>query len=281
MEEKLTLTLADGQVSKEGVSAPAVVTALIGVQDAMRLMVQHLMDWPRKPGRPPRWIGNHGMLRIAGTRAGSLVLDLDVDEVRDPWLEMPGIGRQAFDAFLKWNGTERSTLPKPVTDRLYAIPSKLPNGVRVWLGSWDHSHRVELTRTRMDRVVIPARKAEEALLHGWLKEVNWDKRTAQLHRYGEGHVRLRFQPSLDEEMQRLAAQFVTVRGRGKFNKQDQWISVQVEQIEGDRSWREPFDIEAFWNNPNPKIFNPDKVVRASEPFDVDEFIRIIHEGRDA
>ena len=49
----------------------------------------------------------------------------------------------------------------------------------------------------------------------------------------------------------------------------------------DRTWNEPFDLEEFLNDPNPKIFDPDKVVTASEPFDVDEFIRIIHESRDA
>ena len=31
---------------------------------------------------------------------------------------------------------------------------------------------------------------------------------------------------------------------------------------------------------NPKIFDPDNLVTASEPFDVDEFVAIIHAGRD-
>lgn len=53
-----------------------------------------------------------------------------------------------------------------------------------------------------------------------------------------------------------------------------------EEIRGVRSWNEPFDLEAFLNDPNPKIFDPDKVVPASEPFEVDEFIRVIREGRD-
>ena len=82
-------------------------------------------------------------------------------------------------------------------------------------------------------------------------------------------------------MLRLATQHVEVRGSGRLNQNDQWTSVVVEQVTGTRSWREPFDVEAFLNNPNPKIFDPEKVVTASEPFDVDEFIRTIHEGRDA
>lgn len=54
---------------------------------------------------------------------------------------------------------------------------------------------------------------------------------------------------------------------------------EVEQISGTRSCREPFDLEAFRNNPNPKIFDPDDMVTVSEPFDVDAFLRTIYEGR--
>ena len=31
--------------------------------------------------------------------------------------------------------------------------------------------------------------------------------------------------------------------------------------------------------PPPKLFDPDNIIRASEPFDADEFIQVIHEGR--
>ena len=82
-------------------------------------------------------------------------------------------------------------------------------------------------------------------------------------------------------MRRLAARHVTVRGSGRFGGDGRWDSVRVEDIEGDRSMWEPFDREAFLNDPDPKIFDPAEVVGASEPFDVDEFIRVIREGRDA
>ena len=81
-------------------------------------------------------------------------------------------------------------------------------------------------------------------------------------------------------MQRLATQFVEVRGRGQFDQKGNWTNVTVEQIASTRSWREPFDMDEFLNEPDPKIFDPDNLVTASEPFDVDEFIRIIHDGRD-
>ena len=40
-----------------------------------------------------------------------------------------------------------------------------------------------------------------------------------------------------------------------------------------------FDLEAILHPRNPKVFDPDNIVRASEPFDVDEFLNVIYEGR--
>ena len=136
---------------------------------------------------------------------------------------------------------------------------------------------------RVDEAGAPQRAAEEpAVLHGLLLEVDRERRTAWLREpYGPDRcVQLRFAPALDDDMRRLATQYVTVRGSGRIGDDDQWVSVRVEDIEGDRSMWEPFDREAFLNDPNPRIFDPAEVVRASEPFDVDEFIRVIREGRD-
>lgn len=124
------------------------------------------------------------------------------------------------------------------------------------------------------------RETEVALLHGWLKEVNWDKGTAQLDDVMGGYTRLVFDSALSLDMRRLATQFVEVRGSGRFNADDDWASVQVDSISGTPSGREPFDLEAVLNDPNPRVFDPDQMVTASEAFDVDEFVRVIHEGRD-
>ena len=34
------------------------------------------------------------------------------------------------------------------------------------------------------------------------------------------------------------------------------------------------------NNPNPKIFRSEEIIKTSEPFDVDEFARMVREERD-
>lgn len=107
-----------------------------------------------------------------------------------------------------------------------------------------------------------------------------DDLTAVLTGVLGGYTRLVFDSALSLDMQRLATQFVEVSGSGRFNADDDWASVHVEGISGTPSGREPFDLDAVVNDPNPKLFDPDRMVTAREPFDVDEFVRVIHEGRD-
>ncbi len=122
-------------------------------------------------------------------------------------------------------------------------------------------------------------ETEEALLLGWLKEVDWDGRTARLHDAGGGRVRLRFGPALDRAMRRLATEYVEVHGRGRLDERDEWIEVRVEELRETRSWREPFDLDAFLADPEAKVFDPEQVVTVSEPFDVEEFMKGIYEAR--
>ena len=115
----------------------------------------------------------------------------------------------------------------------------------------------------------------DAHVQGRLMEVDWSRRTGQLHRFGDDPVPLRFEAALDDDMIRGATRFVIIRGQGCLKANDKWDWVQVQEIEVPRSWKD--DLKGK----EPKVFDPDKVVTASEPFDVDEFIRTIHAGRDA
>ena len=170
----------------------------------------------------------------------------------------------------------RITIPKPLRERF----------------GLSHDAEVEITPTD-DGLLIhrcaPEDGAdsshgepEKALLFGWLREVNWARGTAQLHDHGGGYVPLRFEPALGDDMRRLATEYVEVRGKGRFDQHDRWTTVKVEQVSGTQSWRDPFDIDALLNDPNPKIFDPEKVVTidlSDEEFE--DFLRAIHEGRDA
>ena len=258
---------------------PALVAALDGAQDAMRLMVEHLGDRERRPGRPPQWVREQSGLRFVRTHPGSLVADLELEPPPSGQAYLDDFGARALAAIQAWDGTEDSTLPKAVTDRLYSAAFALPEDVQVWLGSTNDRRRVEIKR-RPPQSRRP--ETEKALLHGWLREVNWDRRTAQLHDYTGGYVRLRFDGALDDKMLRLATQYVEVQGVGRFDKDDEWTSVHVEQLSETRSGSEPFDLDAFLNDPNPKRFEPDKVVTLDLPNEEWEaFDRAIREGREA
>ena len=171
-----------------------------------------------------------------------------------------------------------SSLPENVEDTLHSTASRLSDGVRLWFGNRENPHRTEIQRR--PAVARTTTGVTEALLHGWLFEVNWDRSTAQLHDYSGEYVQLRFAEELNGDMLRLATQHVEVRGKGRFNDNNQWTTVEVRHINAARSWEDPFDVETFISDPNPKTFDPESVVTTSEPFDVDEFIRGIREGRD-
>ena len=270
----LTFEFPPGQ----GLPADGLADALQGVQDALRRMVEHLGDRQPRSGRPPGWVTLQSTLNIAGARSGSLIIDLELapPPTQQPYLG--NLGATAVDALLSWDGEENSTLPRPVTDRLYEIAEKIPDEVKLWLGNAQNQRRIEIKAAPSSQ--NEAWDATDAILYGWLREVNWHRRTAQLHDRHGGHIRLRFDADLNDTMLRLATRYVEIRGQGRINAKDEWTSIQVRELNPTGSWNQPFDLEAFVNNPNPRIFDPEQVVRASEPFDVDEFISYIHATRD-
>ena len=166
-----------------------------------------------------------------------------------------------------------------MTDCLYEAASDLSSTTQFFLGDTIQPRRTQVRRPQLrNRVSV---EAEEALLQGWLREVNWDKGTAQLHDYGGGYVRLRFDPSLDDEMLRLATQYVEVRGRGSFSQQGEWKTVDVQQLSETRSWSESFDLDAFLNDPDAKVFDPDATVTVDlTEEEWESFNRAIREGRE-
>ena len=278
MANELWLTLKGPRDDEKGVLIDDLMAVVKGLQDAMRMMVEHMGGRQPGPGQPPTWVRDQSALRLVVTRTSSFVGALALEPPPDGQSYMDNYGSKALDALRNWDGEEGSTLPAPVTDKLFATISTLSDDVRLWFGSADDPRKIEVKRRY--RTARSPSETEEALLQGWLSEVNWDKQTAQLHRYEGGYVRLKFGEALHGAMLRLATQYVEIKGSGIFNPKDEWSTVLVEQISGSRSWHEPFDLEAFRNDPNPKLFDAEKVVTISEPFDVDEFIHIIHEGRD-
>ena len=127
---------------------------------------------------------------------------------------------------------------------------------------------------------------EPARTHGMLMEVNWREGTAQLHPTrpfpGERYVSLRFPAALGADMLRSATRFVTVRGKARFNENDEYEVFHVEEVIPPRG-NKPFSreelLEEMRKNPNP--FVPGAVPRMHIPREeAEEFIRVILEARD-
>ncbi len=277
---RLSITFEGPGVTDGSVPVAAFVAALQGAQDAVRLMVAHLGDHERRAGRLPQWVIDHSGLRLMPNRAGTMVADLVLDPSPDASARSESYGARAFAAISDWDGTEDSTLPTAVADCFYKAADEFPNGVMLWIGDPGGGRRVHVKRR--DRGVRSRHRGEKALLRGWLRGVNWAKRTALLHDVTGTEVRLRFDGALDDEMLRLATRYVEVRGTGRFNTRGEWTTVRVERLNEPRSSSEPFDLEAFLSEPNPKVFDPDEVVTLDlTDEEWESFSQAIREGREA
>ena len=278
-QDALIVTVADsGNPAQGGASLDDFLRALEGVSQAMRLMVEHLGDRETTTGQPPAWVREQSQLQIITLKDGSLAAELSHAPPPGKQLPPDNLGPRAFEAIKDWDGTEQSTLPKHVTECLYETRSRLGENARLYLGNHTNHKLIEVRRR--DRPSHARPDSETALLSGWLKEVNWDKGTAQLHDYGGDYIKLRFTAEMGDEMLRLATQHVQVRGQGRFNNNDEWTTVHVEELTETTSWSKPFNLDAMLNDANPKVFDPDNLVTASEPFDVDEFLRGIYAARE-
>ena len=282
MTDRLDITFEGPRVDEAGVSLDDFRKTLDRVQRTLRLMVGHLAGLDTSRGRPPGLVREQSALRLLGTLPGSLVAELELAPPKGTQLRQDSHGAVALGAILAATGVDDPALPEPVRECLATIGTDLSSEVvAVSLGDAGGSRRVRIVR-RPGEGRRRAAEREPALVYGLLLEVNWENGTAQLHEpYGDAdrYVRLRFDSALNDNLLRLAMQYVEVRGHGRFNDDGDWIEVRVEEIAATRSMWEPFDMDAFLNDPNPKIFDPEEVIRASEPFDADEFLRAIREGR--
>ena len=114
-------------------------------------------------------------------------------------------------------------------------------------------------------------------LHGRLKNVSLRYGTAELHRYSEEPVPLRFDRKLDYKMIRLRNKYIKIKGRGVLNEEeDRWESIQVERAKYERN-----SVDELLNNPKPKIFDPDDFITLDlTDEEWEEFDRAIRESRD-
>ena len=133
---QLYLTFEGPRISKHGVPVDALVSALQGIQDALQLMVEHLANYQRKRGKPPKWIKDQSVLQLSATRPGSFVAELTLEPAR---YRVRNVGKlwRAGSLRIAALGAEDiiPTLPEAVVDRLWEDTAcKILVDVRLWLG---------------------------------------------------------------------------------------------------------------------------------------------------
>ena len=272
----------EGPAMDDGVSVADLNETLKRLQTAVRLMASHLAGvGPRV--RPPEWLRRQSSLRLMAVFPGSFRASLALPDV--PY-GGESYGAQALDAILELDENAGRRLPPRVARSINDIGRSLSSDVW-WVTLTDPDGRRQVVIDRARRPPRPARvphnppitAAVEALLYGRLLEINWQKGTAQLHRYGEPVVPLQFEPGLNETMRQLATRYVAVRGEGRITTQEEWATVAIREIVA-----EPSEIDAFYARP-PRAFDPQQAAGfyqddADDPVDIAEFVRGIYEGRD-
>lgn len=280
---RLDVTFRGPNVSKDGVPIEDLHMTLKQVQKAVRRMIAHLSGREYQRGRLPKILRHESMLRLRSTSRGSLVAEVIIGPPTNGQISLFKYSSNALDQILDWQEDHTDngdSLPLDVADELNAIGLRLSSEISlVRIEDPANDRHIDIWPT--DKEGRVSHKNEEVLLYGWLRAINWNNGIAQLHQYKDQYVKLRFDDSLNEKMKQLAMLYVKVQGRGRLKDDDSWTTVKLEQISETQSWQKPFDIEAFKNNPNPKIFDPESLITASEPFDVDEFLGIIYESRDS
>ena len=282
LKNQLHITFEGPRVGEDGLAVGDLQKTLTHVQRALRLMVGHLMGAdPSRQRKPSNLVRDHSALRLVHTSPGSFVTVLELSPPPGTQHDVRNYGPRAVSQLLSWKGGQDPSLPQRVAAELIAVRHELSEDIDL-IRLRDPETDRSLTLTRTSKVGDPATPEEiDATLQGRLMMVDWKRRTAKLHRYGQPSVRLRFDAALDDEMQRRATRYVKAQGRARFTADGSLVDFHVRRLEGTRSSLEPFDLGELLNDPNPKIFDPDNVVRASEPFDVDAFMRIVRKGRDA
>ena len=283
-ENKFNLIFEGPLINDHGVPLEDLVNTVSHLQRAIRLLVREFEGIDATLGRPPQIVVEQSTLRLVGTSSGSVKTEWELTPPVgvQPHLNRSGVRavQSIFDRGDAADGKITQLLPT-VEAELNEIANDLSADVDiVKMTSASQNRSIEFRRSTEKKVDVPEPKENlETHLAGKLLEVNWDRCTAQLHRYSDKYIRLIFRPELGDEMQRLATKYVEVYGRGVVDESDQWKQIEVQRIGPTHSWAEPFDLEAVLYDSNLKVFHRDNVVTASEPFDVEGFNRIIREGR--
>ena len=273
-----------GPDAGHGVDIDDVLKAAGHFKSAVRHVVAEMAGVDISRGRPSDEIRAQSTLRLLGSSHGSLIAHFEIGPPMNDSLTLEDRSEEAVAAICDAQSRGYDGLPPAARGELVALSEDLPDDIAtVTIGEQKSGRQFQVKRQlwREPRRHHRDVQDQETLMHGWLREINWAQGTAQLHNWSGGYVTLTFEPSLAGKMRRHATEFVRVSGHGRINEADAWGKVQVLEITPAGSFNaKPFDLDAFLNDPDPKIFDPDKLVKIDlSDEEYESFIRAIEEGR--
>ncbi len=251
------------------------------LRNALRHVLADMMGTDISAGRPLDIIRAQSALRIVSNSPGSLEAHFEVGRHTNGQAALEDHTDEAVTRILNSQNGGTDTLPDAAKEALRSINDVLPADIEtVTIGEPNSKNRLRFTR-RVNSRQQSRGAEEEALLFGWLREINWAQGTAQLHDWGGDHVNLSFDTLLADDMRQFATEFVRIGGLGRIDESDSWGRVRIREIAPAGSFNtKPFDLEAFLNDPSPKIFDPDKLVKIDlSDEEYESFVRAIEEGR--
>ena len=251
------------------------------LRNALRHVLADMMGTDISAGRPLDIIRAQSALRLVSASPGSLEAHFEVGRHTNGQAALEDHTDEAVTRILNSQNGGADMLPDAAKEALWSINNDLPTDIEtVTVGEPNSRNRLRFTRkVNSRRQNLGA--DEEAVLFGWLREINWAQGTAQLHDWGGDHVNLSFDTLLADDMRQFATEFVRISGFGRIDESDSWGRVRIREITPAGSFNtKPFDLVAFLNDPNPKVFDPDKLVKIDlSDAEYESFVRAIEEGR--
>lgn len=114
---------------------------------------------------------------------------------------------------------------------------------------------------------------EPVLIHGRVRRVDSESGTAEFDWLG-GKRLLRFPSELAHRIDELKDRFVEIQGLSSYDSGGRLVEIELTDIRHESDEIDQLLADGQWHQ-----FNSDKLVRADEPIDVDDFLHDIYEAR--
>ena len=282
MADRLDITFEGPRVDEAGVSLDDFRRALDNVQRALRLMAGHLAGLDPARGHPPESVREQSALRLRGTSRRSFVAELELAPPEGARLRQESHGRAALAAILAADGVDDPALPESVRECLSEAATGLSAEVAaVSLGDAGGKRRIRIARRPRGVRRRRAAETEPALVYGLLLEVNWENGTAQLHE-------LTATPSAMSGSGSIPGRAATCCGWRRSTSRSGPRPVRrrrgLERSAGRGDRGHALHVGAVRQGCVPERsesqdLRPRQGHQGERAFDVDEFLRVIREGR--